>query len=108
MALICSNQALVFIVTIAVGIQGQPYSASGAALQSDYKLFGKPSFVDAMTAISTLCLTYAGTPAFFNIVSEMREPRLYNRALALCQTAVTVIYIVVGTVVYYYCGSYIA
>lgn len=61
-----------------------------------------------MTAISTICLTYAGTPAFFNIVAEMRDPRLYNRSLAICQTLVTVIYIVVGTVMYYYCGSNVA
>lgn len=61
-----------------------------------------------MTAVSTISLTYAGTPAFFNIVSEMRDPKYYNRALAICQVLVTVIYIVVGTVVYYYCGSYVA
>jgi hypothetical protein len=38
----------------------------------------------------------------------MRNPRLYTRALALCQTVVTVIYLVVGIIVYYYCGSYVA
>lgn len=38
----------------------------------------------------------------------MRDPRLYTRSLALCQTLVTVIYLTVGVVVYYYCGSYVA
>ena len=103
-----SNSVIVFIVTVAVGIQGHPPPIDGVIPESDYKLFGSPSFVDAMTAVSTICLTYAGTPAFFNIISEMREPRLYNRALAICQVLVTVIYIVVGTVVYYYCGSHVA
>ncbi|CAG8307960.1 unnamed protein product [Penicillium salamii] len=98
----------VFIVTIAVGIQGHPPRIDGVIPESDYKLFGSPSFTEAMTAISTICLTYAGTPACFNIISEMRDPRYYNRALAICQTLVTVIYIVVGTVVYYYCGSHVA
>lgn len=74
----------------------------------DYKLFGNPTFVEAMTALSTISLTYAGTPAFFNIVSEMRDPRHFTRALTICQVTVTVIYIVVGTVVYYYCGSHVA
>lgn len=98
----------VFIVTIAVGIQGHPPRIDGVIPESDYKLFGSPSFTEAMTAISTICLTYAGTPACFNIISEMRDPRYYNRALAICQTLVTIIYIVVGTVVYYYCGSHVA
>ncbi|KAJ5337551.1 amino acid transporter [Penicillium brevicompactum] len=98
----------VFIVTIAVGIQGHPPRIDGGIPLSDYKLVGNPTFVEAMTAVSTICLTYAGTPAFFNIISEMRDPQLYNRALAICQLLVTVIYIVVGTVVYYYCGSHVA
>lgn len=99
---------VVFIVTIAVGIQGHPPRIDGGIPLSDYKLVGNPTFVEAMTAVSTICLTYAGTPAFFNIISEMRDPQLYNRALAICQFLVTVIYIVVGTVVYYYCGSHVA
>ncbi|KAI9926583.1 hypothetical protein MW887_004351 [Aspergillus wentii] len=98
----------VFIVTVAVGVQGHPPSTSGIILESDYRLFGNPSFTDAMTAISTICLTYAGTPAFFNIVAEMRDPRLFTRSLAVCQTTVTVIYIIAGTIVYYYCGSHVA
>ncbi|KAE8331367.1 amino acid transporter [Aspergillus sergii] len=98
----------VFIVTIAVGIKGHAPMTAGVIPESDFKLFGNPTFVEAMTAVSTICLTYAGTPAFFNIVSEMRDPVLYTRALTICQILVTVIYIVVGTVVYYYCGSHVA
>ena len=82
--------------------------SSGVIPEPDFKLFGDPTFVEAMTAVSTICLTYAGTPAFFNIVSEMRNPQLFTRCLAICQILVTVIYIVVGTVVYYYCGSHVA
>ncbi|KAJ5263661.1 hypothetical protein N7478_011266 [Penicillium angulare] len=98
----------VFIVTVAVGTQGRPPPSAGVGVKSDYKLFGNPSFLEAMTAISTVCLSYAGTPAFFNIVAEMRDPRLYNRSLAVCQTIITVVFIVVGSVVYYYCGSYVS
>ncbi|RAK81970.1 amino acid transporter [Aspergillus fijiensis CBS 313.89] len=98
----------VFILTIAVGIQGHAPMTDGVIPAPDYKLFGNPTFVEAMTALSTISLTYAGTPAFFNIVSEMRDPRHFTRALTICQVTVTVIYIVVGTVVYYYCGSHVA
>jgi amino acid transporter len=38
----------------------------------------------------------------------MRDPRHYTRALLICQIVMTVIYIVIGVVVYYFCGSYVA
>lgn len=38
----------------------------------------------------------------------MREPRHYTKALVVCQGTVTIIYIIIGAVVYYYCGSYAA
>ena len=71
-------------------------------------LVSHPSFSDAVSACSTLVFTYAGTPAFFNIVSEMRDPQMYTRSLTICQVTVTVVYIIVGTIMYYFCGSYVA
>ncbi|KAM5347475.1 hypothetical protein ACJ41O_010480 [Fusarium nematophilum] len=99
----------VLIVTIAVSVQDQPPTApKNVHWESDYKLFGSPNFAQAVSAVSTLIFAYAGTGAFFPIVSEMRDPHLYPRALALCQTVVTIIFLAVGIVVYYYCGSYVA
>ncbi|KAI5460208.1 transmembrane amino acid transporter protein-domain-containing protein [Mariannaea sp. PMI_226] len=99
----------VFIVTIAVGIQSRPSEApQEGPWKSDYKLFGKPSFTEAVSAVSTLVFAYAGTPAFFNIAAEMRQPQHYQRSLILCQVTVTAVYIIIGTVVYYFCGSYVA
>ncbi|KAJ5349095.1 uncharacterized protein N7506_002348 [Penicillium brevicompactum] len=99
----------VFAVTIAVGLQDRPSAAPQTGhWKSDYKLFNNPSFTEAISAVSTLVFTYAGTPAFFNIVAEMRQPLMYNRSLAICQTTVTLVYIIVGTIVYYFCGSYVA
>lgn len=76
--------------------------------KSDFKLFGNPTFAEAVSAISTLIFAYAGTGAFFSIVSEMKDPRLYPRSLAICQSLVTSIYLIVGVVVYYYCGTHVA
>jgi amino acid permease len=67
-----------------------------------------PSFSEAITAVSALVFAYAGTPAFFSIVSEMRDPKHYTRSLVICQSAVTAVYISIGVVVYYFCGSYVA
>ncbi|CAI7666337.1 unnamed protein product [Penicillium bialowiezense] len=99
----------VLIVTIAVGVQGRPVSApQEGPWVSDYKLVGNPSFTEAISAVSSLIFAYAGTPGFFAIVSEMREPRYYTRSLLICQGTVTSIYIAVGCAVYYFCGSYVA
>jgi hypothetical protein len=38
----------------------------------------------------------------------MREPRHYTRSLIICQTVVTSVYLAIGCIVYYYCGSYVA
>ena len=38
----------------------------------------------------------------------MREPRHYTRSLVICQSVVTVVYITIGIVVYYYCGTYVS
>ncbi|KAJ5335151.1 amino acid transporter [Penicillium brevicompactum] len=99
----------IFMVTIAVGLQERPSAAPQEGVWvPDYKIVGDPSFTKAITAVSTLVMAYAGTPGFFPIVSEMRDPTKYTRALFVCQTIVTVTYLVVGCVVYIYCGSYVA
>lgn len=45
---------------------------------------------------------------FFPIAAEMRDPSMYTRPLLICQGSITAIYISIGTVIYYYCGSYVA
>lgn len=97
------------IVTIAVGVQDRPSAApKDAVWVSDYELFKHPSFTEAVTALSTIVFAYAGTPAFFSIAAEMRDPQYYTRSLIICQSVVTATYISIGCVVYYFCGSYVA
>lgn len=99
----------VFTVAIAVGVQDQPPSAPrNVEWKSDYKIAGNPTFAEASAAVSTLIFAYAGTGAFFPIVSEMKDPRMYPRSLAICQSVVTAVFLIVGIVVYYFCGSYVA
>ncbi|KAI9899834.1 hypothetical protein N3K66_004096 [Trichothecium roseum] len=101
--------ASIFTVTVAVGIQDRPAAApQDGPWESDFELFKSPPFHSAITAVSSLVFAYAGTPAFFAIAAEMRDPRLYTRSLAFCQSGVTITYIAIGCVVYYFCGSYVA
>ncbi|CAF3471114.1 hypothetical protein SNK03_006510 [Fusarium graminearum] len=99
----------IFVVTVAVGVQERPDLAPKEGVwKSDYKLFNTPTFAEAMSAIAAFIFAYCGTPVFFPIAAEMREPKHYKKSLILCQTVVTVVYVVVGIVVYYYCGTYVA
>ncbi|CAG8159132.1 unnamed protein product [Penicillium olsonii] len=99
----------ILTLTIAVGVQDRPVSAPQTGpWKSDYELFKKPSFLEAVSAISTMIFAYAGTSAFFAIVAEMREPRHYARSLTICQSIVTATFLTIGVVVYCYCGSYVA
>ncbi|KAL2799673.1 putative amino acid transporter [Aspergillus keveii] len=102
----------VIIVCIAVGLQSKPAAAptTPTPWTSDYQITTphSSSFTAAITAVSNLVFAFSGTPGFFAIVSEMRQPRQYTRALLIAQGSVTAVYIAVGCVVYYFCGSYVA
>ena len=97
-------------MTISVGVEDRPADAPQppALWKSDYNLISHPKAAEAFASLSSIVFAYAGTPAFFNIVSEMREPRHYTRALIVCQGTMTAVYIAIGCVVYYFCGSYVA
>lgn len=107
--LVCLLTAI-FTVTIAVGVQDRPADApQEGTWKSDYKIVNKGTpFTEAISAVSSLIFAYAGTPAYFAIAAEMRNPQHYTRSLIVCQAGMTITYIVIGCVVYVYCGSYVA
>lgn len=75
---------------------------------SDWKVTNTPSASSAFAALSSIVFAYAGVPAYFNIVSEMRRPEDFTKSLIYCQTIMSIVYIAIGVVVYYYCGSFVA
>ncbi|QSZ29121.1 hypothetical protein DSL72_003631 [Monilinia vaccinii-corymbosi] len=100
----------ILTLTIAVGIEGRPASApvQEGPWKSDFRLFGSPSFTDAISACSSIVFSFAGTPGYFNIISEMRDPRRYPRAVFISQGFITAFYIIIGIIIYYFCGSYVS
>lgn len=96
-------------MTIGVGIQKRPSSVSQVGpWSSDFRLINSPSFTDGVSAVSSLIFACSATPAYFSIAAEMRDPRFFTRALIISQIGSTLIYLVIGVVVYYYCGSHVA
>lgn len=102
------NTSIVFTLTVAVGVQDKPAAAPPGPFKSNWKGVNDPSFEAAISACSSIVFAWAGTPAFFQIASEMRVPEDYTKSLLLCQSIVATTYIVIGVVVYYYCGSFVA
>ncbi|OCF62257.1 hypothetical protein L486_01925 [Kwoniella mangroviensis CBS 10435] len=99
----------ILTVTIAVGVQDRPALApTTGEWDKDFHVIGHPTFLQASSAISSLILAYAGVPTYFSIAAEMRDPRLFNRAMFISNAIITSIYVAIGTVVYYYCGQYVA
>jgi amino acid permease len=97
------------MVTIALGVQDRPATApKDVPWKPDFKIIGNPTFVEAVSAVSTFVFAYAGTPAFFSFAAEMRNPQHYGRAFIPCQIIVTIAYVGIGCVVYSFCGSYVA
>lgn len=103
-----ANDETVLTVTIAVGVQDRPSAAPLGPWKSDYKIVARPSFAQGISAVTTMIFAYTGTPFYFAIVSEMRDPRQYHKSMIICQGVVTITYITIGIVIYYFCGSYVA
>lgn len=92
------------LITLTVAVGVSPPDAAITITQAA----ADPSFVDAINAISVIVLAYAGTPNYFNIAAEMRDPKKYTHSVLLGQTFVTMVYLVIGCTVYHYVGQNIA
>ncbi len=69
---------------------------------------GDPTFANAADALGTLIFAFGATPAFFNVIAEMKDPRDFTKAAITAQSIITAVYVTLGIVVYYYCGQYVA
>ncbi|GAA5915177.1 hypothetical protein JCM6882_001129 [Rhodosporidiobolus microsporus] len=99
----------VITLAISVGLQDRPDAAPPTGpWDPQVIIFGTPSFLNAMSAVATIVFSFAGAPNFINILAEMKRPEDFTKSLALTQTFVTATYLIVGCVVYHYCGIYVS
>ena len=101
--------AAVITLMASVGTQDRPADAPATGdWNKEVNVTPQTTFVDAMNAVTTVVFAYCATPAFMSIVGEMKRPQDYNRSIVASQTFITMLYLVVGGVVYHYVGQYIA
>lgn len=53
-------------------------------------------------------MSYGGTPVFFGVISEMKNPRDYNKSLAVCQFLTMGLFTTVAIVIYFKAGQYLS
>ncbi|KAI7371547.1 amino acid transporter [Hortaea werneckii] len=79
--------AAVLIVVIAVTTRDRP-AAAPATGEYDLGFYAVayPSFAASMVATCTIFVSSAGTSAFLPVISEMKNPRDFRKALFLCMS----------------------
>ena len=85
------------ITMIALGVKPAP----NLHIQATNKV----TFAKAFLSVSNIIFAYAGHVAFFSFISELKDPKEFPRALFLLQGTDTLMYIIVGVVVYRYAGA---
>jgi hypothetical protein len=98
----------VFIVVVGVATRDRPASAPPTGdYDFGYHAIAYPTFMVGMTATCTIFVSSAGTSAFLPVISEMTNPRDYNKAVYVCMALVQASYLTFSLVVYKWCGKWV-
>jgi hypothetical protein len=99
----------VFIVVIAVTTLDRPAAAPQTGdFELGYHVMAYPTFIAGITASAMIFVSSAGTSAFLPVISEMRKPKDFNKALYTCMAIVQATYLSFSLVVYKWCGQWVA
>ncbi|CAO2649817.1 Nn.00g011090.m01.CDS01 [Neocucurbitaria sp. VM-36] len=98
----------VFIVVVGVTTRDRPAAAPQTGdYEFGYHAIAYPTFMVGMTATCTIFVSSAGTSAFLPVISEMRNPRDYNKAVYTCMALVQASYLTFALIVYKWCGKWV-
>ena len=66
------------------------------------------TFQSAFLSVTNIVFAYAGHVSFFSFISEFKDPKEFPKALFLLQLIDTILYLIVGIVVFRYAGEEVA
>ncbi|KAI0019772.1 transmembrane amino acid transporter protein-domain-containing protein [Xylariomycetidae sp. FL0641] len=69
-----------------------------------FDIFRPVGFTTAFLSVTNIAVAFSGHSAFFSIMSELKRPEDWPKALSLLQICDTTIYIVAAVVIYIYVG----
>jgi hypothetical protein len=96
-------------VSISVTTRDRPAIApANGDFDLGYHVIGHATFVSGLTAACNIFVSSAATAAFLPLISEMKKPRDYNKAVYVCMGIVTSCYLTFSLVVYRWCGKWVA
>ncbi|RFU24876.1 hypothetical protein B7463_g11458, partial [Scytalidium lignicola] len=99
----------VFIVVIGVTTRDRPAIAPRTGdFELGYHVIASPDFITGVGASLTIFASSAGTPVFLPVISEMKNPKDYNKAVYCCMVLVQMTYLAFSLVVYRWCGQWVA
>ncbi|KAF9881554.1 hypothetical protein CkaCkLH20_00700 [Colletotrichum karsti] len=99
----------VFIVVVGVSQVERPAAApQEGPYDMEVYAVAMPEFVPGVVAAINLFVGYGSTPTFMPVIAEMKSPRSFTKSLFSSQIFLAASYVSFGTVVYVYCGQYVA
>ncbi|KAK6853035.1 Amino acid transporter- transmembrane [Apiospora arundinis] len=99
----------IFIVTVGVTTRDRPAAAPQTGdFELGFVAINHPTFVAGMTATATIFISSAGSSAFLPVISEMRKPRDFKKAVFMCMAIVLSCYLSFAVVVYAWCGKWVS
>jgi hypothetical protein len=97
------------LISIGVTVRDRPAAAPQTGpYELGYLVIGNPTFAAGITASATIFVSSGATSAFLPVISEMRRPQDYKKAVYLTMSFVTASYLAFSLVIYRYCGQWIA
>lgn len=101
--------AAIFIFTVAVARQDRPAAAPPTGdFDLGFKAIAFPGFVVGMVSSANLFICTSGSSMFLPVISEMRKPREYRKAVLWAGALVGIMYVVFSMVIYAYCGIWLS
>lgn len=101
--------ASVITLTVAVGVNDRPAEAPQTGpWDKDFKIAASTDAIGGIGAITNVLYAYAATPCYWGIISEMKDPRMHNRMMCISIAMCAALYIIIGSVVYWFCGQFVS
>jgi amino acid transporter len=107
-AALVSLMGALIAAAAACAVQDRPTLAPmNEPLFLDVRMFHNPGFLPGVQAGTNILLAFTGGPAFYNVLSEMKNPRDFNKSVYTAQAWVTATYLVISCVIYASVGQYV-
>ncbi|PKY06335.1 hypothetical protein P168DRAFT_264929 [Aspergillus campestris IBT 28561] len=99
----------IFIIVIGVTTLDRPAAAPPTGdFDLGFHAIGSPTFAAGITAAATIFVSSSASSAFIPVISEMRKPKDYPKAVYASMGFVAASYLAFSLVIYRWCGKWIA